>query len=104
MYQNHDMKKKVPQDAPRDQTLGLNGPAEGWPGDVGYPSADKGKLQMYKAAAGTPYSKGYASQKRLDVGAGMPPGSESNKGAYDPTIPVRLGGPHGGKSGARGGK
>ena len=104
MYQNHDMKKSVPQDAPKDQVNGLNGPSEGWPGDLAYPSADADKLQMYKARAGTPYSQSHTSQKRLDVGAGMPAGSESNKGAYDPTIPVKKGGPHGGKSGVRGGK
>ncbi len=73
MYQNHTPKTQLRVDSPDF--------------DAPHESADGGKLQMYKAQSGMPYSAGKASQARADVGAGMPPGtSESSvySGHEDP--------------------
>lgn len=53
------------------------------------PDADAGKMQMYKANSGLPYSEASVRQKALDVGAGMPAGSVSHKAAYDPHYPMK---------------
>lgn len=55
------------------------------------PDADAGKSRMYTSNPGLPYANGKASQKSLDVGSGMPSGSVSHKGAYDPNYPMRKG-------------
>ncbi len=74
MYQNHNPPPRAPMDPMSlDPT----------------PDPDAGKSSMYKANPPLPYANGNASQKALDVGAGMPPGSVSHKGGYDPNFPLR---------------
>ena len=97
MYDTFDMTKTVPVDRPKGGIKLYTEQSPDAPGTVSFPNADDGKSKLYESQPGTYYSTAGRSQKSgLDVGKGMPAGSESNKGTYDPTIPVKRGGPEGG--------
>ena len=70
MYQNHTPKTQIAVDSPDF--------------DAPHPSADNGKLKMYKYHSGMPYDGATVSQARLDVGAGMPPGTTQYMPHEDP--------------------